>query len=161
MVMGAVASVKAINLKAWLGGTGTALGSVFLPSAFIPVLLLSTLGLILLDTATGILASRKQGIPIKSSKLNRMIEKVLGVGMLWLVLALVGNLLGVMLGSPTIGTFLISLGIGAVAVKESISNLENLLRAGIYITPAIKKKLTSWLGDLEASAETPASHQTE
>lgn len=149
MLKAGILFVKGMGWKAWIGGAVAALLAILLPSPFIVTLLISTGAMLVLDTVTGILAAKKTGDKIKSAKFGRLVNKMFGTGVLWITLAILGNVVGQMLGIVGLGAVLISAGIGAVFLKEVLSILENLSRMGIYITPALKRRILEWMGDLE------------
>lgn len=114
-----------IHIKAWLYALLLSLCSVFAPAK---AMFISSLALIAADLITGIMASRKQGIPITSSALRRTIVKAL-VYEAAIALAFIAE---VYLLDGTIAASKIIAGmVGITELKSCLENLDILGGGGL------------------------------
>lgn len=122
----------------WLLAGLVWLWSFLLPSSQLATMFVCVGLLTVLDTVTGVLASRQTGIPINSAKAGRMVLK-LSVYLISVILVALAS--HVLPEGKQAHSFLLFLMLASIGYTEVVSNGENLDRMGF----PLPKGVTRWL----------------
>lgn len=132
----------------WILAALVWLWAFLLPSTQLATMFICVGVLTVLDTVTGILASRATGVSINSAKAGRMVLKLTVYLISVLVVALAAHVLP---EGKQAHSFLLFLMLASIGYTEVVSNGENLDRMGFPLPKGVTRWLRGRKKDLDAS----------